>query len=244
MAEVTLYPVKTYFRQTRGLYYSYIFALPLFILYEIFIRFSQVGSEQVVRISVDIWFQTLFSFFGFDALTATLGIALLVGAIIIFTHRKNLPALRLRFFGWLLVESVLYAILFSLLISQFLELILQMDLQNKTASLSKFQLFSLSLGAGLYEELFFRVFLVSALFYGAQYIFTAKRTAYIISAIVAAVAFSGVHYVGEFADAWSFGSFLFRFLFGLTLNVIYVVRGFGCTAWTHALYDLIVVFKI
>lgn len=244
MAESTIYPGKTYFRQTRGLYYSYIFSLPLFLLYEFFIRFSQIGSEQIVRISVDIWFQTLFSFLGFEALTATLAIALIIGAIIIFKHRKNLPALKLRYFGWLLVESVLYAILFSLLISQFLELILQMNLQNNTASLSKLQLFSLSLGAGLYEELFFRVFLVSALFYGTQYFFNAKKTAYIISAIIAAVIFSGVHYVGEFADTLTLGSFLFRFLFGLTLNVIYVVRGFGCTAWTHAIYDLIVVFNI
>lgn len=198
----------------------------------------------MVRISVDIWFQTLFSFLGFDALTATLGVALIIGAIIIFRQRKSLPALKLSYFGWLLVESVIYAILFAILISQFLELILQMDLQNNTASLSKFQLFSLSLGAGLYEELFFRVFLVSALFYGAKHFFKAKKTAYIISAIIAAVAFSGVHYIGEFADSWTLGSFLFRFLFGLTLNVIYVIRGFGCTAWTHALYDLIIVFKI
>lgn len=198
----------------------------------------------MVRISVDIWFQTLFSFLGFDALTATLGLALIIGAIIIFRQRKSLPTLKFRYFCWLLVESVIYAFLLAILISQFLELILQMDLQQNSSSLSKFQLFSLSLGAGLYEELFFRVFLVSALFYGIRYFFKGKNTAYTVSAIIAAVAFSGVHYVGEFADAWTLGSFLFRFLFGLTLNVIYVVRGFGCTAWTHALYDLIVVFKI
>lgn len=198
----------------------------------------------MVRISVDIWFQTLFSQLGFDALTATLGLALIIGAIIIFRQRKSLPALKLRYFGWLLVESVIYAILFAILINQFLELILQMDLQANTASLSKFQLFSLSLGAGLYEELFFRVFLVSVLFYGVQYIIASNNAAYALSAIIAAVAFSGVHYAGEFADTWNFGSFLFRFLFGLTLNVIYVIRGFGCAAWTHALYDLIVVFKL
>ena len=198
----------------------------------------------MVRISVDIWFQTLFSYFGFDALTATIGLALIIGGIIIFMRRHNLPALKMRYFALLLVESVVYAVLFSILISQFLELILQMDIQQNSSGLSKFQLFSLSLGAGLYEELFFRVILVSGLFYGIKYFFKSKKTAYAISAIIAAVAFSGVHYTGEFADPWTLGSFLFRFLFGLTLNVIYVVRGFGCAAWTHALYDLIVVFKL
>jgi membrane protease YdiL (CAAX protease family) len=244
LAKLNAYSGSSYFRQTRGLYYSYIFSLPLYLLYEAFIRFSQLGSDQMVRISVDIWFQTLFSFLGFDALTAALGLALIIGGIIIFRQRDNLPALKFRYFGFLLVESALYAFLFSILISQFLELILQMDLQQNITSLSKFQLFSLSLGAGLYEELFFRVFLVSALFYGAQFFFKGKKTAYTVSAILAAVAFSGVHYIGEFADTWTIGSFLFRFLFGLTLNLIYVIRGFGCAAWTHALYDLLVVFRI
>lgn len=198
----------------------------------------------MVRISVDVWFQMLLSQLGFDALTATLGLVFIIGAVIIFRQRKSLPALKMSYFWWLLVESVIYAVLFAILISQFLELVLQMDLQEKMASLSKFQLFSLSLGAGLYEELFFRVFLVSALFYTIRYFFKSKKTAYALSAIIAAVIFSGVHYVGEFADSWTLGSFLFRFLFGLTLNVIYVIRGFGCAAWTHALYDLIIVFKL
>ncbi|HKL14719.1 MAG TPA: CPBP family intramembrane glutamic endopeptidase [Balneolaceae bacterium] len=244
MADTRSYPGTTYFRQTRGLYYSYIFSIPLFLLYEAFIRFSQIGSEQMVRISVDIWFQTLFSYLGFDALTATLGLALIIGAVIIFMRRENLPALKMKYFVMLMIESALYAVIFSILISQFLELILQMDLAQNTSSLSRFQLFSLSLGAGLYEELFFRVILVSSLFYVISKFSRGKKTAYMVSAIIAAVAFSSVHYVGEFADAWSISSFLFRFLFGLTLNVIYVIRGFGCAAWTHALYDLIVVFKI
>lgn len=198
----------------------------------------------MVRISVDIWFQMLFSHLGFDALTATIGLALVIGGIIIFRQRHNLPALKMKFFILLLAESVIYAVLFSVLISQFLELVLQMDTQQNSGLLSKFQLFSLSLGAGLYEELFFRVFLVTALYYGVHYFFKNKKTAYTLSAIIAAVAFSGVHYIGEFADPWTLGSFMFRFLFGLTLNVIYVVRGFGCAAWTHALYDLIVIFKL
>jgi len=198
----------------------------------------------MVRISVDIWFQTFFSYFGLDALSATIGLLLIIGAILIFKRRDNLPTLKIRYFLLLLIESTIYAVLFSITISQFLELILHMDLQESTDSLSKFQLFALSLGAGLYEELFFRVFLVSSLFYGLNYLLKGKKAAYVLSALIAAVIFSSVHYVGKFADPWALSSFLFRFLFGLTLNVIYVVRGFGSAAWTHAIYDLIVVFKI
>lgn len=237
-------PIHTYFRQTAGLYYSYIFALPLFLLYELLIRFSHAGQEQMVRISVDLWFQMLFSYFGLDGLTAALTIAALIGASILYKNRGALPTLKARYFIWLIAECVIYAILFAILISQFLELILNLNLQESISQLSKLQLYALSLGAGLYEELFFRVILVSGLFYLFRNIFKRKNAAYVAAAIISALIFSGVHYVGDFADTWTVGSFLFRFLFGLTLNVIYVIRGFGCAAWTHALYDLIVVFRL
>lgn len=236
--------IQTYFRQTAGLYYSYIFALPLFLLYELLIRFSQAGQEQLVRISVDVWFQMLFSYFGLDGLTTALTVAVLIGAFILYRNRGALPPLKGRYFVWLIAESVVYAILFAILISQFIEFLLNMNLQESISQLSKLQLYALSLGAGLYEELFFRVILVSGLFYLFRKIFSQKNSAYVAAALISAVIFSGVHYVGNFADTWTLGSFLFRFLFGLTLNVIYVIRGFGCAAWTHALYDLIVVFRL
>ncbi len=236
--------IQTYFRQTAGLYYSYIFALPLFLLYELLIRFSQAGQEQLVRISVDVWFQMLFSYFGLDGLTTALTVAVLIGAFILYQNRGALPTLKGRYFVWLITESVVYAILFAILISQFLEFLLNMNIQESISQLSKLQLYALSLGAGLYEELFFRVILVSGLFYLFRKIFSQKNSAYVAAALISAVIFSGVHYVGNFADTWTLGSFLFRFLFGLTLNVIYVIRGFGCAAWTHALYDLIVVFRL
>ena len=47
--------------------------------------------------------------------------------------------------------------------------------------------------------------------------------------------------MGSMGDYFTLDSFLFRFLFGLILNGIYVTRGFGVAAWTHALYDVIVV---
>ncbi|REL39243.1 CPBP family intramembrane metalloprotease [Rhodohalobacter sp. SW132] len=238
------YAAQTYFRQTSGIYYSYILALPLFLLYELLIRLSQAGQEQMVRISVDIWFQTFFAYFGINGLTATFGLAAVIGAIIIFRKRGSLPSLKRRYFFWLIVESFLYAVFIALLISQFLEALLNMNLQGNLQQLSKLQLYALSLGAGLYEELFFRVILVSGLFYIFQLFFKTKKSSYILSAIIAAVIFSGVHYVGDFADTFTLSSFLFRFLFGLALNVIYVMRGFGCAAWTHALYDLIVVYNL
>ncbi|NBB73510.1 MAG: CPBP family intramembrane metalloprotease, partial [Bacteroidetes bacterium] len=56
-----------------------------------------------------------------------------------------------------------------------------------------------------------------------------------------AAIFSAVHYVGPFGDAFTLASFSFRFLFGLALNGLFLWRGFGVAAWTHALYDVMLV---
>lgn len=196
----------------------------------------------MVRISVDIWFTYLLTNFGLDALSATFFIAAAIGAYIVFTKRDRLKSLKLRYFGLMIVECTVYAIALAFLIHNALNLLFLLDGNSSLHGLSKLQLFALSLGAGLYEELFFRVILVSLLFYLFNKFVTGKTKTYILSAIIAALIFSGVHYIGEYGDSWSLSSFLFRFLFGLGLNVIYVKRGFGSAAWTHAIYDIIVVF--
>jgi hypothetical protein len=97
----------------------------------------------------------------------------------------------------------------------------------------------LSLGAGVYEELLFRVLLVGALALGARRVL-GWRPAYagVAAAVAGALLFSLFHYVGPYGDPWSLPSFTFRFLAGLAFSALFLVRGFGITAWTHALYDI------
>ena len=96
----------------------------------------------------------------------------------------------------------------------------------------------LSLGAGLYEELFFRVFLVTGLAAGARVLLgLGRRGAGVFAVIVGAVVFSAFHYIGPFGDPFELQSFTFRMLSGVAFSGLYLLRGFGITAWTHALYD-------
>src|SRR5213075_1711973 len=84
-----------------------------------------------------------------------------------------------------------------------------------------------SLGAGIYEELLFRVLLVGAL------------TAGVTATFVGAAIFSAFHYLGPYGDRWQLYSFAFRMVAGLFFSGLYLARGFGITAWTHALYDVL-----
>ena len=54
-------------------------------------------------------------------------------------------------------------------------------------------------------------------------------------------------FVFSHGDGWTTGgdpfrvdSFVFRTLAGVAFSALYVFRGFGITAWTHALYDVLV----
>jgi len=59
-----------------------------------------------------------------------------------------------------------------------------------------------------------------------------------IAVVGSAVIFSAFHYVGALGDTFTLASFTFRAIAGVAFSVLYVTRGFGITAWTHALYDL------
>ena len=111
----------------------------------------------------------------------------------------------------------------------------------------------MSLGAGFYEELAFRVVLFGV---GAKLLvalFTNERVAVIGSApplglralaimavwgVVSAAVFSGMHYVGALSDTFDARSFVARAVLGLALTLIYASRGFAAAVWTHALYDV------
>ena len=99
----------------------------------------------------------------------------------------------------------------------------------------------LALGAGIYEELLFRVLLVSAVAFVARRVFRwGNTTATICAVVTSALIFSAFHYVGPYGDQLHLESFIFRFIGGLAFSILYVARGLGITAWTHTLYDLLV----
>lgn len=232
---------KRYFQSTHSLLYSYLISLPLLLLYEILIFIARPDSEQVVRISVDVWIKTLFSYVGQDVLSLTLIFVALLGIFVLYRERHKLSTLKGSYFMTMLIEASVYAFVLALIISMTVNSLLQIAAPDTVASLSKLEQLALSLGAGLYEELFFRVILVSLLLLLLKLFIDKKMLRYGLAMFIAAFLFSLVHYVGELGDPFMLGSFLFRFLFGLALNAIYILRGFGMAAWTHAIYDIMVV---
>lgn len=232
---------RTYHRVTRTATYGFLSVLPLFVLYEVMIVAANEGRVGQIRVGAEVWLKELLTLVGGTGFVV-LGLVLIAaGAIILFAERgQNIP-LRPRYFAWMVGESAAYAVVVALMVSALVGTFFmtvpppQGDFWTQLA---------LSVGAGVYEELVFRVLLVGGLYLLVRRLFKWSPAAYLFAAVVGAALFSFVHYLGPFGDAFALASFAFRFFFGLALNGLFLWRGFGVAAWTHALYDVMVVTQL
>lgn len=236
--------LQRYLSRTNTPLFSYLMALPLFICYELLMLLTQPSDGEVVRIAVDAWIKYLFSVFDANILALTLLLFVLLGIVIFYRERSRLYQLKWKYFFLMFFEAIAYAVILLILISGMVTQIFDLALNQSIESLSVLQQFTLSLGAGLYEELFFRLILVSAGIWFFSKILDKRWAGGIAAIVFSALIFSIAHYTGSLGDAFTITSFTFRFLFGLALSAIYLLRGFGMAAWTHAIYDVIVLLVI
>ena len=97
-----------------------------------------------------------------------------------------------------------------------------------------------SIGAGIYEELLFRLIgiaLLHMLF--VDVLALPERFGGAAAIGVSALAFALYHFTES--NPFSVGKLAFYMLAGVYFALIYVMRGFGIVAGTHALYDMLVV---
>lgn len=96
------------------------------------------------------------------------------------------------------------------------------------------------LGAGVYEEMMFRLALIP-LFYGAlRLLMTPSVLACSIAVTASSLLFSLAHHAGTPGEAFTWFAFIFRWLAGVYFAWVFVVRGFGVAVGTHTAYDLLV----
>lgn len=238
-----------YWRASRAPRYSLLFAFPLLLLYELLAFTLSHDAVQGVRNGADVLLKSLFVGFGGRNGLILFGALLIgTGAVLAWRDTRRGGSLELRVFWLMLVESVVYALAFGLVVGTLTGLLLgglvtawsgpTLSLQAG-ARLGLATQLMISLGAGIYEELLFRVLLVGGLAWmGRQVLGMGPRAAGLSAAVAGALIFSAFHYVGPYGDVLTLPSFTFRTLAGLAFSGLYLLRGYGITAWTHALYDV------
>ena len=229
----------SYWATSKSHRYSLLFAMPLLLLYEMLEAVSPVRAQGgVIRNGADVILTGLFSWLlGPRGPLVLMAIVILASAWLIRRDKSSGP-LRVSMFAAMLGESIALATVFGFVVGTVTMRLLTMA--APATGDSQLARLTLSLGAGLYEELLFRVVLVALLANAFRFIGFGKLFGGTLATVLGALVFSAFHYMGSLGETFQVQSFVFRAIAGLAFSALYLTRGFGITAWTHAIYDIFV----
>jgi hypothetical protein len=220
--------------------------LPVFLAYQIGVVFLKVrnATDLLTARLLELSHGDRLTYLG---LTGAIGLAM----VVVFGALGRGQSLSGRKVVQIAIEGAAYAIAMSAATSWLVGKLFA-SLPGLPAG-DPFSGFVMSLGAGFYEELTFRVLVFGV---GAKilvWLFARQKVGLVTAApplrfdavvvmlawsLVSAATFSGVHYVGALGDAFDVRSFAARAVLGLALTLVFVMRGFAAAVWTHALYDV------
>ena len=231
----------SYLLTSRSSFYSFLFTLPLFFVYEVSILFLSHDDILVVRNGADFLMRNILESFEIYGLYG-LGLVYLLGlsvTYLFFIKEDQTNEIRINFLFYMFIESLFWSAILYFALFKFM--ILLMNPIGKTI----LQQVTLAIGAGIYEEFLFRVLLIAGLTGILKFIFLWKEvTTNIMAVILSGGIFSAFHFMGEYGDFFSMELFLLRFFAGIILGGLYFFRGFGITAYTHSIYDLIILIRL
>lgn len=234
---------RSYWIQSRGPLASLLFILPFLAVYEFGVL--SLGPN-AVRNGVDVWLRQLLDWMGFGQYF--LLPLLTIGILLAWQYTSRQP--------WRISRGVLCGMAVeSLLLAICLRMILHMqDVLSQSFSpeavaaavsaniSSTFGNLVMFLGAGIYEELLFRLIFLTAAIWVLRQFGIKPKVSVVVAVLLTSLLFSAAHYIGAQGESLQLFSFTFRFIAGVFFCVLFVYRGFGIAAGTHAAYDIVVGF--
>jgi Type II CAAX prenyl endopeptidase Rce1-like len=175
-----------------------------------------------------------------------INLCLAAGFVILVLAMKRKNEFDPRLFIPVLLESAIYALTMGSLICLVMVDLLHVDPKlaiacatspEQAGLLSKIVL---SLGAGVHEELVFRLIMVGGGTWLLSNVLGLRRPiAIVFTMLVSSVLFSAAHHIIG-GEPYRTGAFVYRILCGLIFASIFQWRGFAVAVYTHALYDIYV----
>lgn len=223
---------------------SLVFLLPLIAFCEVAAlvvdaRHFRVPEDRVVA------FQLLRIFFNLFGVSGVLMPGLAVVAILVATHIVSRQPWRVdkRSVAWMYVESLVWA-LPLLLLNPFTRMSAPIFAHGFGSAGIESWLAgtALCVGAGIYEELVFRLALISLMvMVGGDLLRFAQSSTLVAAVLVSAVLFALHHHPPFGAEPFQAVRFTFRALAGVYLGTIFVFRGYAPAVGAHVAYNLLVV---
>ncbi|MDB5311633.1 MAG: amino terminal protease self-immunity [Gemmataceae bacterium] len=233
--------MRNYLQATRHPWASFLFLVPLLAAYEGGLLWLGGDRAAGLRNGADAWLRWALEVFGVGQVFAAP--AVVVGVLLLWSwwrwaDRPDDPAT--TWFG-MAFESCLFALLlwqfgqnFGLLVDR---VGVRMEITVQTAQVARVLTY---IGAGIYEEVLFRLGLFVGACFVLRVVLLPKVLAVPLAAVAAAVAFAAAHHVGPYGEPMNAYVFAFRVLAGLFFTALFVGRGFGIAVGAHAGYDVLV----
>jgi hypothetical protein len=232
-----------YLKSTRHPLSSLLFVLPLLIVYEggVIALGGSIGSNEL-RNGADAWARSQLAVNGAAFAWA---LPLMVAAILI-AHAawrwKTRPGLPVAVVFGMCLESVVYAAGLWALSRNFLPLLDRVGLPTNDVSVQSLPTGQVVryVGAGIYEEVLFRLGLYGLLLLLIRLAFVPKVLAIPLAGVLGALAFAAAHHIGPAGEPLTTPVFLFRTAAGLVFTALYAGRGLGVAVGAHAGYNILV----
>ncbi len=234
--------MNNYFSLSRNDFYSVIFVIPLFILYQLLGFFYNFQSHLIVKNSADVFIKYFFQIFSIEYANLIYLIFFSSLILLIFLNNKKLfisSEIKLPFLFLMILESALHSISLLAIMSLIYELL---PLNLSFFSNDIIEGIYLSIGAGIWEELLFRYIIISSLlFIFNKMIYDFSIVSYFIIIAFSSALFSYYHFIGINSELINMSIFIYRFIAGIILSILFIFRGLGVTVYTHTFYDLYLV---
>jgi len=260
----------SYLESTSRPLYALFFLLPLICTYElgtVLVNTDEIAHTQA-RVAAFTWLMELAQWIGMHRSLAWAFPGFVVVIILLCWQMSSQYNWRVKFhwLGWMLVESAVLSLpLFAMgaLLNSSKTFIGQtvtdvgaavtqgcgnvvLQVVNDGVANVYWANIVTSIGAGIYEELVFRLIVLGVILMAVEDLLKIKPLpAVIIAAIGSALLFAAHHYIGiemgQFykLEELKIGSFMFRFVAGLYFATIFRFRGYGIAAGTHSVYNII-----
>ena len=237
--ESTAEPTDYWIRARRPLA-SLAFLVPLLFIYEVGVYWFGKNDPEALRNGADYWMRGALSAVGLSSVWL---LPLMLMFVLFSWHVLVRDPWRVRAgtMVGMLAESLLFACCLVAIGQVHSSVFGAMpEVKDLAIGLPASTQIVAFVGAGVYEEVLFRLCLVPAA-YGFFRLFEIPRRGSAISAVLAtSVVFAVAHYVGPGADSFTLFSFSLRAMAGVFFAGLFFLRGFGITVGAHAAYDLMV----
>lgn len=245
---------RWYLRATCHPWMSAFFVLPLLAAYECGLVLIDADNAHLLRNGADSWLRWLHASLGLQGSFWAPGFVAAALVAWMAAHRKDRPKGCAAVAIGIAVESAVFALglwCVSRLLLPILDSLMVQLTSGPTLDLARVGSLPSGkgtdpvieqaigyIGAGVYEETLFRLFLFSGLVWLLTSADFPKSLAVVPAAFASAVAFAAAHHLGPHGESYEGFVFLFRTVAGLYFALIFHFRGFAVAVGTHALYDL------